>query len=192
MGRTKDALSQTKAVGSLGGPFRPAFPLIARYLYPSTEGVLNMRHRELDVQRPVHGTLADHSALDRKLLFVGANPEDHRSLRRILHDPEWRMISAFSCQQAIAYLCRDRMGVIVCDRHLPDGTWIDILSYIAELTDRSDVIVVSSTTDSHFRAEVRGLGGFEVLSKPFLPEEVRRIVLEAWENKMADHELAPL
>jgi len=119
-------------------------------------------------------------ALSRKVLYIGAAPEDHDSFRRILHEPSWRVTAAFSCQQAIACLCRDRIGVIVCDRHLPDGSWRDILSLIAELTEPSVVIVASEDGAATLRAEVQSLGGYEVLSKPFRPEEVSRVINAAW------------
>ena len=128
----------------------------------------------------------------RKVLSISTVPEDHDSLRRILHDPSWRVAAAFSCQQAITYLCRDRMDVIVCDCHLPDGSWRDILSYIAELTEPSVVIVTSRAVGADLRAEVRALGAFEVLPKPFRADEVSRVVMAAWQNRAVRvQELAP-
>jgi DNA-binding response OmpR family regulator len=125
----------------------------------------------------------ESDARGRKVLSVSATPEDHDSLRHILHDPGWRITQAFSCQQAITCLCRDLVGVIVCDCHLPDGTWRDILGHIAELTEQPVVIVTSGAPDASLRAEVRNLGGYDVLSKPFFAEDVRRVVSAAWRNR---------
>jgi CheY-like chemotaxis protein len=119
----------------------------------------------------------------RKVLSVSTVPEDHDSLRRILPDPNWRVTAAFSCQQAITHLCRDRMDVIVCNCQLADGSWRDILSYIAELTEPPVVVVTSSVAGADLRAQVRTLGGFEVLSQPFRAEEVSRVVIAAWQNR---------
>lgn len=119
----------------------------------------------------------------RKILSISRASEDHDSLRHILSEPAWLMTAAFSCQQAIACLCRDRVGVIVCDCHLPDGSWRDILSHIAELTEPSAVVVTSGAFGANFRAEVRGLGGYDVLSKPFQAEEVNRVVNGAWQER---------
>jgi DNA-binding NtrC family response regulator len=131
-------------------------------------------------------------APDRKVLSISTAPEDHDSLRRMLNDPGWSITRAFSCQQAIACLCRDRMGVIVCDGHLSDGSWRDILSYVAEMTEPAAVIVASGAAGGDLRAEVRALGGFEVLSKPFRAEEVSRVVVAAWQNRaVAIQEPAP-
>ena len=132
------------------------------------------------------------AAPDRKVLSISTGPEDHDSLRRILQDPGWSITRAFSCQQAIACLCRARMAVIVCDCHLSDGSWRDILSYVAELTEPAVVIVASRAAGEDLRAEVRALGGFDVLSKPFRAEEVSRVVIAAWQNRaVAIQEPAP-
>jgi DNA-binding NtrC family response regulator len=128
----------------------------------------------------------------RKVLSISTAREDHDSLCHILCDPGWSITRAFSCQQAIACLCRDRMGVIVCDCHLSDGSWRDILSYVAELTEPSVIIVTSRTVSADLRAEVHSLGGYEVLSKPFQAEELSRTVSAAWQNRaMAIQEPAP-
>jgi DNA-binding response OmpR family regulator len=132
------------------------------------------------------------AAPGRKALSISTSAEDHDSLRRILHDPGWSITTAFSCQQAIACLCRARMGVIVCDCHLSDGSWRDILSYVAELTEPAVVIVASRAAGEDLRAEVRALGGFDVLSKPFRAEEVGRVIMAAWQNRaVAIQEPAP-
>jgi DNA-binding response OmpR family regulator len=127
----------------------------------------------------------------RKILSISAASEDHDSLRRILNDPGWRITPAFSCQQGIACLCRDRMAVILCDCHLPDGTWRDILSHIAELPEPPVVIVTARTANanSNLRAEVRALGGYDVLTKPFSPEEVVHVLIAAWRNRAVSAEV---
>jgi DNA-binding response OmpR family regulator len=127
----------------------------------------------------------------RKILTISATLEDHDALRRILQEPAWSITRAFSCQQAIACLCRDRVGVILCDCHLPDGAWRDILSHIAAMTEPPSVIVMSATADANLRAEVRTLGGYQLLSKPFLPEEVERVVSAAWQERVETGALVP-
>ena len=125
----------------------------------------------------------------RKVLFISAATEDHDSLRRILSDPGWRITPAFSCQQGIACLCRDRMAVILCDCDLPDGTWRDVLSHIAELPEPPVVIVTARTANSNLRAEVHALGGYDALAKPFSPEEVVRVLIAAWRNRVVSAEV---
>jgi DNA-binding response OmpR family regulator len=129
--------------------------------------------------------------LSRKILTISPTLEDHDALRRILQEPDWSIKCAFSYQQALACLCRDRMDIILCDCHLPDGAWRDILSHIAAMTQPPSVIVMSATADANLRAEVRTLGGYQLLSKPFLPEEVERVVSAAWQERVETGALVP-
>jgi DNA-binding response OmpR family regulator len=127
----------------------------------------------------------------RKILTISPTLEDHDALHRILQEPDWSITRAFSCQQAIACLCRDRVGLILCDCHLPDGGWRDILSHVAAMIQPPSVIVMSATADANLRAEVRTLGGYQLLSKPFLPEEVERVVRAAWRERVETGVLVP-
>jgi DNA-binding NtrC family response regulator len=112
----------------------------------------------------------------RRILSISAFAEDHDSLRRILSDPAWRIAEASSCHEAIQFLCRDRAEVILCDANLPDGAWWDILSQIAELTDAPSVIVTGWEAGEALRDQVRALGGYDILPKPFVADEVRHVV----------------
>lgn len=140
-------------------------------------------------QRQQSGALDGESCC--RILFISAVAADHDSLRRILNERVWRITGAFSCQQALACLCRDRIAVIICERHFPDGTWKDILSHIAGLTDPPTVIVTSRVVEEDLRAEVRALGGFGVLSKPFVAEEVGHLLSAAWKHQTTAVEPAP-
>lgn len=122
----------------------------------------------------------------RRILCISAFPEDHESLRRILADPVWRITSAFCGQQAIQCLCRDRVEVILCDAGLPDATWRDILSQIADLTNPPALIVTVWEVDENFRAHVRALGGYDVLAKPFVAEQLKHLMSAALHPRGVD------
>jgi ActR/RegA family two-component response regulator len=111
-----------------------------------------------------------------KILSISAVAEDHYTLQRILNDQLWQIEIASSYREAVAYLCRDRMDVVICECHLPDGTWKDLLGHIAEMPDPPALVVTSGAVDAHFRSEVRALGGYDVMAKPLNADEVRRVL----------------
>jgi DNA-binding NtrC family response regulator len=115
-------------------------------------------------------------ALKRTVLSVSAAPADHQALRHALNDQIWRVEEAANYHEAIACLRRDRMHVVLCWPDLPEGTWKNLLSQIAALTDPPALIVGSGAPDEHLRAEVRSLGGHSVLLRPFKAEEVRQLL----------------
>lgn len=128
----------------------------------------------------------------RRILSISAVPTDHDSLRSILSDKLWQVDEASNYQQAVACLCRDRMDIVVCESHLPDGTWRDLLGHIAEMMDAPALIVTSRMADADFRAEVHALGGYDVLIKPFNAEEVKRVLAAADRHRVTMAEVPVL
>jgi DNA-binding NtrC family response regulator len=112
----------------------------------------------------------------RKVLSVSAFTDDHQAFRQALNDQIWHVEAAANYQQAIARLRCDRMQVVVCESHLADGTWKDLLGQIAAIPDPPALIVSSEAVDEHLLTEVRNLGGYGVLLRPFKGEEVRQML----------------
>ena len=124
------------------------------------------------------------------ILSISAWPNDHLALRHILNDSLWQITNADSFHQAIGCLCRDRPDLIICERDLPDGSWRDLLSHVAELMDPPALIVTSEAADKDLHSEVLTLGGFHVFTKPFHSDEVRQVVAAAWRHENCPLELA--
>ena len=59
--------------------------------------------------------------------------------------------------------------------------------YISQLPDPPLLIVTSRLADERLWAEALSLGAYDVLAKPFDPEEVVRIVGFAWKNWQNRH-----
>jgi len=116
----------------------------------------------------------------RRVLSVSAFAGDHQAFREALNDPTWQVDVAANYQQAVARLRCDRMQVVVCESHLGDGTWKDLLSQIAAISDPPALIVSSGAVDEHLVAEVHNLGGYGVLLRPFKREEVRQMLAQAF------------
>jgi len=131
------------------------------------------------------GIGAGYAGRREAILVVSAAPEDHAFLQPLLNKPGRVTYVARSYREAVTILCRDRIAVIVCEQELPDGKWKDLLSQIAPLADPPCLIVTSRVADEFLWAEVLNLGGYDVLAKPFDPEEVCRVVglaCEHWER----------
>src|SRR5215471_1290477 len=66
-----------------------------------------------------------------RILSVSPASEDHVALRRILDRPQWRLDTAGSCGEALAYLREGGAVVIFCEHSLPDGSWKKVLDQAA-------------------------------------------------------------
>jgi FixJ family two-component response regulator len=71
-------------------------------------------------------------------------------------------------------------GVVLCDEHLPDGSWRDLLAAMEPLHDPPVLIVSSHIADERLWSEVLNLGAFDLLAAPFDSREVLRVVSLAW------------
>jgi CheY-like chemotaxis protein len=114
-----------------------------------------------------------------RVLSISRNAEDHTALRRILSGLPWVVSAAANCQQAVKQLCREKISLIFCESLLEDGTWKNILGQIRLDSHPPLLVVTSRVADEHLWAEVLNLGGYDVLAKPFNPEEVRHVCTTA-------------
>jgi FixJ family two-component response regulator len=72
------------------------------------------------------------------------------------------------------------MPVVICESHLPDAQWGQVLSELSGMPDAPVLIVTSPVADDALWAEVLSLGGYDLLMKPFDATEVFRVVSLAW------------
>jgi DNA-binding NtrC family response regulator len=119
-------------------------------------------------------------------LGISAHREDLERLREIFSRMNWTLREARSRHEAGILLCSHRMPVIICDRHLPDGHWTDIMSLVAPLVEPPWVIVMSDAVDQCLTAEVFVMGGYGILRKPLIETEAIHVLAAAhvsWQTK---------
>jgi DNA-binding NtrC family response regulator len=83
------------------------------------------------------------------------------------------------------------VSVVVCERDLEGGTWIDLLSHVQVVARPPTMIVTSRLADDLLWAEALNLGAYDVLAKPFDRTELLRSVRLAWEHWRREVNLAP-
>jgi DNA-binding NtrC family response regulator len=115
------------------------------------------------------------------ILSVSEYQSDHSTLRRIVDDTQWRLTTAGSCRQAFEKLCESYPMVVFSESSLPDGDWKDILGTISRFNPPHSLLVVASRlADERLWSEVIHLGGYDVLTKPLMHDEVRRVLESIW------------
>ena len=114
------------------------------------------------------------------VLSVSPMEEDHRCLQEIIGNSNWILLEADSVSPALTFLQHYEISVILCERDLMSGTWVDILKNIKYLPHTPSLIVTSRLADERLWAEAMNLGAWEVLAKPFDRNELLRTVKLAW------------
>ena len=113
------------------------------------------------------------------VLIVSSIRQDREALCRILRRTHCAYTASSYCA-AVDRLNQGGIAIVLWDCDLPDGTWLDFLTLIAESPDAPLLIVASRLADERLWAEVLNLGGFDVLAKPFESREVEHVVKTAW------------
>lgn len=110
------------------------------------------------------------------LVAVFGQDEDRLSLERILSPCEWDVIWTRSCTEAVAAVRRTAAPIIVCDQRFPDGEWRELWNELGKDPCPPEFILASRLADERLWAELLNLGGYNLLTKPFRPEEVIRTI----------------
>ena len=93
------------------------------------------------------------------------------------------LVKARDINSALVLLQKHHIAVVLCERDLVPGTWIDVLEHITTLPIPPSLIVTSRLADEHLWAEALNLGAWDVLvSSPFVPDEVIRCVKSGWRH----------
>ncbi len=117
------------------------------------------------------------------VLFISPLDTDHLSLEAIVGHSTWMLFKARDLVSALALLQHQDIAVVLCERDLQPGTWIDVLEHIEALPIPSSLIVTSRLADAQLWAEALNLGAWDVLvSHPFVRDEVIRCVESGWRH----------
>jgi len=116
------------------------------------------------------------------ILSVSPHEADHAALKGVFRHSSWRILQAASALDALLILDRQDVSVVICERDLVPGRWVDVLEYIQTLLCPPSLIVTSRIADVQLWAEALNLGAQDVLSKPYDSKEVVRCVKMAWDH----------
>jgi DNA-binding NtrC family response regulator len=140
----------------------------------------------MPTQAPSNPSCADTITI----LSVSPHKEDHDSLQGIFGHSRWRVLPAANLKIGAALL-QCGVSVVVCERDLEGGTWIDLLRQAQTVAEPPTVIVTSRLADDRLWAEALNLGAYDVLAKPFDRTELLRSVRLAWEHWRREANIAP-
>jgi DNA-binding NtrC family response regulator len=113
-------------------------------------------------------------------LAISPFEENLGFLQRIFDDAGWKLFTAHTLREAKVELKRDPMAVVICERHLVDGNWKDVLSDLAPILNPPRLIVMSRIPDNELWTEILNMGGFDLLPAPLREVEVGFSVGSAW------------
>ena len=122
------------------------------------------------------------------VLAVDPVSEDHAALVEIFNNSRWdlcpdcrlKLRTTVSSSRAMDILRTTAIPIALCESDLQPGTWREFLDQMAPLREPPFLIVTSRLADEYLWAEALNLGIYDVLAKPYNPDEVTRVVSMAW------------
>jgi DNA-binding NtrC family response regulator len=115
-----------------------------------------------------------------KLVAITQDPDDAEALGQIAAGYGWRISIVGSSDAAIALLKEQPTPLVICDRDISGEAWRDVLAKIAALPRAVCVLLASRVVDDYLWNQVIRHHGYDVVVKPFQPEQLRRAVTFAW------------
>jgi DNA-binding NtrC family response regulator len=114
-----------------------------------------------------------------KILVIDDEPSVADALRIILEDDGHEVAVALTGLQGLELVRQRSFDVVVSDLRLPDITGLDVLDAICRGCPRCVVIIITSQNTTNLLDESKVCAPFDVLQKPFFPEDVLRLVSAA-------------
>jgi len=135
---------------------------------PTRQAILEQNAKTLASNEPV------------QLVAIVENSYDSETLGQLAASNGWRISIVGSSEAAIALLKEQPTPLVICDRDLSGEAWSDVLAKIAAQPQAVCVLLASSVIDDYLWQQVIRHHGYDVIAKPFQPEELRRAVAFAW------------
>lgn len=123
------------------------------------------------------------------ILLVEDDPDTRGNLRDILEIDGHRVLVAPSMAMAREVVVDDQVGLILLDRHLPDGSADDFLPELHGLAPDAEVIVITGYADMDSTIAAFREGAVDYILKPINPEVLRKSVARIAKRRQIEGEL---
>lgn len=110
----------------------------------------------------------------RSILVVDDEVDNARVFRMVLEAGGHVVLVAWDLGSARTILAGEpsRLGAVLLDIFLPDGTGLDLLKELSRSRPALPVVVMTAATEPKVREEALGYGASLVLTKPFTVEQL--------------------
>ncbi len=124
--------------------------------------------------------LREYTDAPVSVLAVTDQDSELSALRSLTSNTQWKLHACSRLSEAGNLVKNHNIGVVIANRNLPDGTWVDLLECLRIRRNAPRLIVCSRGADTQFWAEVLSMGGYDVLTTPFERAEFLRACYLGW------------
>jgi two-component system, OmpR family, alkaline phosphatase synthesis response regulator PhoP len=126
--------------------------------------------------------------VSKPILIVDDEKNIRLTLLRSLEDLGVEIDIAGNGEEALYKLKEKDFGVILLDLHMPGVDGMEVLRQARKVRPDIKIIIVTAYGTVELAVEAMKLGAVDFLQKPFLPEEIRKIVARAIDREKLDEQ----
>jgi DNA-binding NtrC family response regulator len=112
-------------------------------------------------------------------VFLGCSEEDYQVASGHLDSAHVRLLPASSIEQADLLLAGGEARVLIAKATFPGGTWQDALALRRTRHPAAVLVVAAEYADERLWLDVLDQGGYDLIVKPFVAEELIRVLANA-------------
>ena len=116
------------------------------------------------------------------VFVVDDDPSHRESVRKLMASVKLHVVEFSSGIDFLEFYDRSQPGCLILDLMMTDMSGLDLLRKLAPDNDHLPAIVLSGFADVRTTVEAMKLGAFDVLEKPFQPQELLEKTLRAIKN----------
>jgi len=115
-----------------------------------------------------------------RVLVITVSTVDESYYRSLRARGQWDIVITQSVPEALRLLTTQAFPIVLCDRDLPGWEWREVLAKIVESSPQICFLLTSRVNDEYLWREIVGLGGYDILAKPFEDLVVMQTLQRAW------------
>lgn len=120
--------------------------------------------------------LKQNDNLNRTILAIDDEPINHKIIGHIMKDePMYKMLSAYSGQQALEILSQNHIDLILLDVNMPGMNGLETLRAIRRKYN-TPVVLLTGDKNLDITDEFEALGCDDYITKPFLPLLIKEVI----------------
>ena len=96
--------------------------------------------------------------------------------------------SAEDGEEALAKLKEKEFGLILLDLHMPGVDGMEVLRQVREIRPDIRVVIITAYGTVELAVEAMRLGAVDFVQKPFVPEEIRKMVIRVMDREKLDEQ----
>ena len=119
----------------------------------------------------------------QEILIVDDEENTRIGLSKLLKQEGFEVSSAASGQEALDYLRRTKVGLVISDINMPDMGGLAFLKELSRHYPSTNVIMITAYGGVESYLEAMNLGAFEYLHKPVRLDELRSVIYKLFDSR---------